>query len=560
MVQCTALKPDGTPCHAWAVNGSEYCWFHSKEVTGSRNDDRALRIDMAKGAISTQKGFSYERIFGKKIANMPRLDRLAELARFYDDGGLISRGIDSYIHVTTASGYQLIDSETGERENENTKIVEDLDSRIDFHQTFVTAARSLLNFGFCWGEMVIEGNKIMRLNFFPVSQISVERDKKKGYITKITQIGVQNAQNTSPIEWSGESLKDVFFFIMPPENSETFPKGLLEKIYTEARQWRDMGEDLQAVTRFVSYPFRVVKVGSDVYPASEEAVIKVGDLVESLEPGDWLATRHNLEFEFHAPEVPEALVQNYIERTRTMIVSLGVPSLYTALSDVDAQTLKEIRTIFNSTVISLQQTIKRQFEEQVVKRQFELLNKHPKRKDGTLVEVVFNPLTVSVLSILELTQLVTVGAVGISEARRILESMGYGLLRGEKFREEQKQMMEEKIKTQLALAPPKLASPKESHPTTANPDKAPNAGRQPATIDSPAKTKAPATGPAIKRPQPNSPKLSYGEWLQGIEVLKDIDKFEAWELLKEKLSDGFGDNNNDDDDNEDIKSDGFIKE
>jgi hypothetical protein len=164
-----------------------------------------------------------------------------------------------------------------------------------------------------------------------------------------------------------------------------------------------------------------------------------------------------------------------------------------------------------------------------------------------LVEVVFNPLTVSVLSILELTQLVTVGAVGISEARRILESMGYGLLRGEKFKEEQKQMMEDKIKTQLALAPPKLAAPKESHPTTANPDKAPNAGRQPATIDNPAKTKAPATGPAIKRPQPNAPKLSYGEWLQGIEVLKDIDKFEAWELLREKLSTGFGDNDEDED-------------
>lgn len=534
MAHCKATKPDGSSCNAWAVTGSDYCWFHSKDVTGSRNEDRALRIDMAKGMVTTQKGFTYEKIFGKKLADRPRTDRLLELEKFYNDGGLVSRGIDSYVHVATANGYQLIDAETGERENENTRIVTDLDIRVNFHEAFVKISRSLLNFGYCWGEMVIENKKIMSMNFFPVTQISVTRNKKTGNIESISQIKGGEIIAT----WSGESLKDSFFMTLPPENSETYPKGMLEKIYTEAKQWKDMGEDLQAVTKFVSYPFRVVKVGSDVYPASQEAVVKVGNTVENLEPGDWLATRHNLEFEFHAPEVPDALVQNYVERTREMVVSLGVPSLYTALETIDAQTLKEIRSIFNSTVISLQQTMKRQFEEQIIKRQFELLDKQPLRKEGSLVEVVFNPLTVSVLSILEMTQLVTAGVLGISEARRIIESMGYGLLRGEQFKDEQAEMMQQKVDIQKQLNPP-VAAPKESHPTEKNPDKAPNAGRPPSTTDNMPKTKSPSEGPKIKRPQPNAPKMSYDEWLKGISVLKEIDKFEAWELLRSALSGGY---------------------
>lgn len=535
MTQCKATKTNGSACNAWAVTGSDFCWFHSKDVTGDRGIERSLKMDMAQGVITTQKGFTYEKIFGTRLSNRPRIDRLVELERFYNDGGLVARGIDSYVHVATANGYQFIDTESGERENENTKIVDDLDTRINFHEISVKVSRSLLNFGYCWGEKVIENKKIMKLNFFPVTEIKVDRDKTTGNIERIAQIkdGKEGAV------WSGETLNDAFFFTLPPEHSETYPKGMLEKIYTEAKQWKDMGEDLQAVTKFVSYPFRVVKVGSDVYPASEEAVTKVGDTVENLEPGDWLATRHNLEFEFHAPEVPDALVENYKERTREMVVSLGVPSLYTALETIDAQTLKEIRTIFNSTIISLQQTMKRQFEDQIIKSQFELLDKHPKRKEGTLVEIVFNPLTVSVLSILEMTQLVTAGVLGISEARRIIESMGYGLLRGENFKKEQKELMQQKIDMEKQLNPPKLAAPKESHPTAKNPDKAPNAGRPPTTTDSPAKTKAPETQPKIKKPQPNSPKMSYDDWLKGITILKEIDKFEAWELLRNTLSNGF---------------------
>lgn len=537
MARCDFIKSDGTQCGAYAMKNSTRCFFHSSAVNKSRNitleqtvtDE--MRKEMGQAVIGrhSSHGFSYEKLFGKTIGERPRVDKLQELEKFYDDGGLIARAIDSYVAVSIANGYQLIDTETGERETENTKIIEELDARINFHECFKKIFLSLLVYGFVWGEIDIPPNskKMEQIKFLPPYELDIVRDKITGEFIEVRQVRGRE----DPIVWEKEEetgtkdVKNILYIPASLKHSETYGKGLLERVYSEAKSWKEKGKDIEAVTKFISYPFRVVKIGTDTYPASKEAVDKVGDEVENLEPGDWFVTRHNIEFEFHAPDVPEALIANYREETRQLIVSLGVPSLYTALENIDANTLKEIRSIFNSTVEVMQTTVKTYFEDQVIKRQFELLDKLKKRTDKPPVSLIWNPLTVSVLSILELTQLVMGGVVGIEEARRILESMGYGLLRGERWKEE--------VLEQL----PSPKAPKESHPTDEEPQKSPI--KPPTQAPDKPPTKEPTEQPRIKRPQPNAPKMTFEQWLAGLALLKDIDKFKAYSMLSKALENGF---------------------
>jgi hypothetical protein len=528
MAKCKANNKKGQPCGAHAITGSDYCWFHSPTVKDGR-----VNIDMSAAAVRSKEGsYSYQLLFGKRIGERPRIQRLMDLKKLYDDGGIITRAIDSYVAVATANGYQLIDTASGETESDNTDVIEQLDYRVDMNKSLMKTFRNTLNYGFTWGSIITEGNKITNLLYLPSHELELDREED-GTIVAMRQI----REGKIVEEWKGEKLKDAFYITGVEETSEPYPIGFLERVYTDAKEWKELGEDLQAVTKFVSYPFRVVKVGSDVYPASEAAVTKVGDEVEKLKPGDWLATRHNLEFEFHAPEVPDALIENYKSQTREMIVALGVPSLYTALDDIDAQTLKEIRSLFNATVRSLQIIVGRQFEEQIIKRQFELRNELKLRKDKPPVVIAWNPLTVSVLSILEMTQLVEAGVIGISEARRILESMGYGLLRGDTFKKERKEMLQEEIRVEKAKSA--LKNPKQTHPSEDKPDAAPNKSTQPRKDGEPAKTKKPSDSPKIKRKQPNSPKLSYEQWLEGVKAMGEVDKFEAFDLLRRTLWEGF---------------------
>jgi len=516
MPLCIALNANGEPCGAYAMEGSDYCFFHSPKV----NENRSTSLDLSKGHVTRKRGFSYERLFGKGIRETPRVDKLSEFEKTYDEGGIIARAIDSYVNVAVANGYQLIDSKTGERETKETTIIDELDQRVDFYLSLEKAMRSCLIYGYAWGEMDIKGNKIEKLIFYNPAELRLERSDS-GEIIKAYQ--VKGGKDTA--EWSGETLKNIFYIPFNVKHSEPYGKGLIERIYDQYKEQKTQGEHLDAVTKYVAYPFRVVKVGSDKYPASDAYVDIVAEEMDQLEPGDLLATKHNIEFEFHSPKAPEALTDVYKEKTRLLIVALGVPSLYTALSDIDAQTLKEIRNIFNSTVRSLQMTVSTDFEDQIIKRQFEIRGERKKRTDISPVKIAWNPLTVSVLSILELTQLVAGGVVSLDEARRIIESMGYGLLRGDKWKEE------------TALPNIKQQNPKQTYPTKDNPDKVP-IKTPPSDIDrQPSKT--PQQQPKIKRPQPNEPKMTIDHWMEGIQILKEIDKRKAYEMLVEKLGEGF---------------------
>lgn len=522
---CKAIAHSGNPCNAYATEDSDYCWFHG----GGVKTKRGLQVEMSRAIITRKNdtGFSYRKLFGGRIAERPRHQKLLELEKFYDDGGIIARAIDSYVAVAVSNKWQYIDAETGERETDNTKIVEELDARINFDECFKKTFLSLLIYGFVWGEMDIPRNskKIERLMFLPPYELEIERDDK-GHFKKFLQVRGTNKLST----WAGEKVKNIIYVPATIKHSETYGKGLLERVFNEANDWKEMGKDLSAVTKFISYPIRIVKVGSDTYPASKDAVDTVGDEVEQLQPGDWLATRHNLEFEFHAPDVPEAIMVHYRETTRLLIVSLGVPSLYTTLEDIDANTLKEIRDIFNSTIQAMQNQVAEYFEEFVIKRQFELLGKLKKKTDKAPVRIVFNPLTVSVLSILELTQLVTAGVLGIDETRAVLESMGYGIFRGDEWK-----------KDILMPMAPLGGGPKESHPTDDDPNKPPIKPPTQAPDKPPTKPGAPA--PTIKRPQPNQPVLSFEEWMIAVESLKEVDKNRAYRLLNSVLSLGYSNEN-----------------
>ena len=527
MVQCKATTKTGERCNAHAVKGSEYCWFHGGGASNSRNTNLSQIIDMSKGAVkrTTSTSFSYRKIFGTPLGETPRKEKLKLFNDFYDKGGIVSQGIDSYVNTAVHNGYQLIDGETGEPDSDLTKIIEELDDRINIHDCSIKTFLNFLISGFCWGEMEIKNKKIQKLIFYPTDEIDIIRDKNSD-IKKISQIrgGEEIAK------WSGNSLENTFFFNGKLKDSEPFGKGIMERIYELAKEHKEMGKDLAAVVKFTAYPFRVVKVGSDNYPASEAAVEKVANEVDDLEPGDWLATRHNLEFEFHNPEHPEALSEAFISKTKELIVALGVPSLYTAIEDIDAGTLKEIRAIFNSTVRTLQITMARQFEAQIINKQLDLLGKLKKRTDIQPVILSWNPLTVSVLSILELTQLVAAGIISPSEARRILESMGYGLLRGKKYIEE--------IKKHREILNPIIQAPKETHPSDDDPDKSPNERRQPQKDGETPPTKEPSQEPTIKPPQPNAPVLTASEWLEAIKILQNKNPFDADTLLQNALKKG----------------------
>jgi len=527
MVVCSSLKADGTPCKTHAIKGTSTCWFHSGRAGNSRKPNASVLLEMSKGAIASRKAesFSYRKIFGKKMGETPRVEKLKIFNAFYDEGGIVAQAIDSYVSTAVHNGYQLIDGKTGKSETDLTRIVNELDDRINIHESSVTVFLNTLISGFAWGEMEIDGKKITKLIFYPTHEIDMDR-KRNGEIKEIRQI----RGGKTIASWKGKTLGNVFLIQGKRKDSEPYAKGLMERIYADAKEHKEMGNDLAAVIKFTAYPFRVVKVGSDTYPASEAAVIKVANEVEGLEPGDWLATRHNLEFEFYNPDVPEAIAESFMAKTRELIVELGVPSLYTAMKDIDAGTLKEIRAIFNSTVRTLQITMARQFEKQIIDRQLELLGKNKIRSDLKQVILSWNPLTVSVLSILELTQLVTAGIISPDEARRVLESMGYGLLRGSEY-------IKEIMAHRDALAPPELENPKETHPTSDDPDKKPNKGTQ--KDGEQPRTKKPSNEPVIKRPQPNAPKMTADEWLKAMALLQNKNPYDANKILSDVLKRGW---------------------
>lgn len=519
--KCKYIKADGTPCGAYAVEGSDYCWFHG----GGSKQKRGVNasIDMSKAVVekaTSTYNYSESLSLMSGDSTRPRIQKLKEFENFYKEGGIVAQAIDSYVASIVSNGFQLIDSITGERYTSNTKIIDELEQRIEFTSCFEKVALDCLIYGFAWGEMVIEDKKITKLVVLPPAEIDMRRDKS-GRPKEYRQI--RNGKQIAT--WSGKTLDNIFYVaINILHDGQKYGIGLMEKIYDDAKSWKKQGDDLGAVTTFVAYPFRVAYVGSDQYPASEASVTNVADIVENLEPGDWLATRHNIKFEFISPEAPEALVSHYKEETSNLIVGMGMPNMYAALDNIDTQTLKEIRNTFNATVRSIQTRIATAWEKQVISKQFDLLGKTKKRSDIVPVSIVWNPLTVSVLSILELTQLVTAGVVSIGEARRILESMGYGLLRGQKSEELE----------QIGQQP--LQAPKEAHPTEDEPDKEPVSKP---TEENPPKAKKPTSQPKVQKPQPNAPKLSYDDWLNGIKALGELDKFEAAQLLKNTLINGF---------------------
>jgi len=35
-MKCEFIKPDGTKCEAWAMNGSEFCYFHNPDISDEK--------------------------------------------------------------------------------------------------------------------------------------------------------------------------------------------------------------------------------------------------------------------------------------------------------------------------------------------------------------------------------------------------------------------------------------------------------------------------------------------------------------------------------------------
>jgi len=527
MVQCKAIKENGVRCKNNAVTGSDFCVFHG----GKKGKKVGFSTDLAQAEIVRKEGMSFFEIFGRNkiTSETPRTDKLKEYEKYYDNGGLVSTAIDSMVSVAIGNGYQFIDNLSGKTETYHTRIIKELDERVNLHNVFEKAIRSSLISGFCWAEMVVENTNIIKINFLPPYEIDIDRDKNTGQIETIRQIkGTETIATWKKVsnDKSDKNIKNIFYFSNGCIHSELYGKSQIGKIYEESKDRDTTRENMTAVSEFVAYPFRVVKVGNNEYPASKKGVTDVADQVEKLEPGDWLVTRHNVEFQFEAPKAPPALQDTFEQQTRSLVVSLGVPSLYTSFKDIDAQTLKEIRSIFNSTIRTIQKNLAFAVQDQIFKRQFELKNVAVARHPHPVL-LSWNPLSVSVLSILELTQLINVGAVSISEARRILESMGYGLLRGDVFSEEQAEKRGE------------LKNPKQTHPTEDEPDKLPNKSIIPRKEEEPPIQKKPSDSPIIKKPQPNAPKLSYEEWIEAIKILKEIDKKEAYNMLMKELKSGF---------------------
>ena len=106
--------------------------------------------------------------------------------------------------------------------------------------------------------------------------------------------------------------------------------------------------------------------------------------------------------------------------------------------------------------------------------------------------------------------------------------MGYGLLTGDAFKKEQAMRRREELA---------LKNPKQTHPTDDDTDKKPNKGTQKET-DKP-KTKKSADTATVKKPQANSPKLGYDDWLRGVQALAEIDKNKAYNMLLDNLESGF---------------------
>jgi hypothetical protein len=529
MARCKGVTAAGNHCKNKPKGDSDFCIFHGG-AEGRKSG--YAEMDFAQGEVVRRKRTGFYQMVGRdgKLTERPRTNQLRVFEEYYESGGIVSVAIDNTVAVALGNGYQLVDKSTGSTESEIVDIIADLDDRINFIDMYEKIFRSLLIFGFIWGEMVIEGSDMIGLNFFPPYELEIDRDQHTGIITKYTQMRKGNAiaswtpQNN---DRSDKNIDNIFFMTIGNLYSEAYGKSMIGKVYEEAEDRDTTRQNMTAISEFVAYPFRVVKVGNNEYPASEQGVTNVADQVEVLEPGDWLVTRHNVEFQFEAPKPPTAMKDMFEAQTRSLVVALGVPSLYTSFKDMDAQTLKEIRSIFNSRVRVLQANVKFSVEDMIFKRQLELKN-IPVVREPHPVILAWNPLTVSVLSILELTQLIAVGAISIDESRRIIQSMGYGLLTGDAFKKEQAMRRREELA---------LKNPKQTHPTDDDTDKKPNKGTQKET-DKP-KTKKSADTATVKKPQANSPKLGYDDWLRGVQALAEIDKNKAYNMLLDNLESGF---------------------
>jgi len=520
--RCKAITKDGRPCKNYAVEGSDYCVFH-----GGRKNSPSKSLDLSQGEIRIAKPTYIPWVKDRKTIGETASSKIVKYENYYKSGGLVSAAVDARVYAAVGNGFQIIDVDENSRNTERAKVIEKLSRRINLPAILEKIFRNLEVAGVAWGEMVLRGNSIMGFNLFPPRELEVERDNKTGEILTVKQVrggeAVATWEKNAP-ENSDKTLKNIMIVSGETLYSELYGISFIEKIYDMATETDKTEENLITISEYVAYPFRIVKVGNNEYPASTNAVEKIADKVQNLNPGEWLVTRHNMEFQFEAPEAPTAMADMYTHQTKNLIVSMGVPSMYASMGDIDSQTMREIRTIFNTSIRALQRRVAHVVENTLFRRELEL--KGYNIGDECPVKISWNPLTVSVLSILELTQLLQAGVISINEARQILESMGYTTLPSVEHGD-------------MFYGPPEKKTPKESKPTEDDPEKPPNDRTKPRSEDEPPKVKKPSTEPRIVKPQPNQPKMTYKEWLEGIKVLMEIDKKEAYNLLMRELADGF---------------------
>jgi len=515
MVKCKATTKAGSSCKSPAIKGTDYCFFHTPQaVTAPRSTED---IDLSQAVITTKSHKRpYRGLYRRDDYEAVAPHTWQKYEKLYREDELVGMAIDYYVDKATATGFQLIDTETGERDTDNVKIIEELDNKMGLLKCLKKTIRGLLIWGNVWAEMNIDGTNIDRLIFLPPHQMSVRRDKS-GNPTAHIQTAVGEKIEPQEIIWEGKGgkypLRNILYSRRNVLYSEPHGMGLIERIYNLADKVETIQENIIDIGKFVSYPFRIVKVGTDNYPASSQAVTDVGNKVDDLEPGDWLITRHNIDFQFESPEMPDALTSNYRDQLTNLVVGLGVPMIYAAMEDANPRILQDIRDMFSSMVQDIRNIVAEDFEKQLFRRQFELKKKP---HDEPLVKIVWNPLAPTIVNILDLTSLVQAGIIGIGEARRIVEAMGYTLLVGEEWEGGEPEALgglPDVGKPTPSLQPERRQIMPAPQPGQTKPGQPPQPGQQP------------------QAPPQMTPPMSLEARLKIIEQLAEVDRFEARQRL-----------------------------
>lgn len=279
-----------------------------------------------------------------------------ELKKFrliYEQGGLVSEGIDSYPLLAISNGYTL----QGEDENLIAKVQDTLD-KIDIETVAFRAIRDSLLMKFSVHEIVENRGEtaIMKVLYRQSEDFTVNKDKFGEILGFEQKINEYDANESIPLK------KDDIFYL-------DLDIWLMRRAYDDIMRHTRVTEAIAALIERHGFSRFHAKVGQEGEVVSQEALSAIGSQLEDLKPSNEFVTCHDVEL----INIDQMGVQNVSEYSNWSILelatALGVPEEILGLGRGSTEATANVRQkVFYDKIATIQKRTAQAINQQIIDR------------------------------------------------------------------------------------------------------------------------------------------------------------------------------------------------